>query len=183
MEGNLWIKIFALLSGIVLTTSLINIEVSAEVLNFQDNQLDVNYENTNNNSSNENVIVREFIALSTNEFARAGDACELVYYSSTYIKCTNKSTGKVFTCNPTTSYVGYGYSNSSGSVGCLQGMFNYLGAGLAVDGLFGPKTYQKIIEFQQMNSNILTVDGIAGPKTFAWAVESVFGVVQPISGE
>ena len=34
-----------------------------------------------------------------------------------------------------------------------------------------------------MNSNILTVDGIAGPKTFAWAVESVFGVVQPISGE
>ena len=48
-------KIFALLSGIVLTTSLINIEVSAEVLNFQDNQLDVNYENTNNNSSNENV--------------------------------------------------------------------------------------------------------------------------------
>ena len=71
-------KIFALLSGIVLTTSLINIEVSAEVLNFQDNQLDVNYENTNNNSSNENVIVREFIALSTNEFARAGDACELV---------------------------------------------------------------------------------------------------------
>ena len=71
-------KIFALLSGIVLTTSLINIEVSAEVLNFQDNQLDVNYENTNNNSSNENVIVREFIALSTNEFARAGDAGELV---------------------------------------------------------------------------------------------------------
>ena len=62
-------------------------------------------------------------------------------------------------------------------------MFNYLGAGLAVDGLFGPKTYQKIIEFQQMNSNILTGDGIAGPKTFAWAVESVFGVVQPISGE
>ena len=62
-------------------------------------------------------------------------------------------------------------------------MFNYLGAGLAVDGLFGPKTYQKIIEFQQMNSNILTVDGIAGPKTFAWAVESVFGVVQPISGD
>lgn len=136
-------KIFALLSGIVLTTSLINIEVSAEVLNFQDNQLDVNYENTNNNSSNENVIVREFIALSTNEFARAGDACELVYYSSTYIKCTNKSTGKVFTCNPTTSYVGYGYSNSSGSVGCLQGMFNYLGAGLAVDGLVWTKNLSK----------------------------------------
>ena len=52
-----------------------------------------------------------FIALSTNEFARAGDACELVYYSSTYIKCTNKSTGKVFTCNPTTSYVAVSYTH------------------------------------------------------------------------
>ena len=30
-------KIFALLSGIVLTTSLINIEVSAEVLNYANN--------------------------------------------------------------------------------------------------------------------------------------------------
>lgn len=174
-------KIIILISGIILTTSLNNITAGAEVLNSQDNQLEVNNENKNNNLLNEVVIVREFIAPSTNEFARAGDSCELEYYSSTYIKCINKSTGKVFSCNPTTSYVGYGYSNSSGSVGCLQGMFNYLGAGLSVDGLFGPKTYQRILEFQQMNSNILTPDGIAGPKTFVWLVNLVFRDSQPIS--
>lgn len=176
-------KIITLISGIILTSSLCSISVGAEVLNIQDNQLEINNENTNNNVSNENVIVREFIAPSSNEFAKAGDVCSLEYYSSTYIKCINKTTGRIFTCNPQTSYVGYGYANPAGAVGCLQGMFNYLHAGLSVDGIFGPKTYQKILEFQQMNSNILTPDGIAGPKTFAWAVESVFGVVNPITTE
>lgn len=168
-------KLCALISGILLTTSLVNTEVGA--VTKETSQLEASYENINN----DNPIVREFIATSTNEFAKAGDRCEVYYYSSTNIKCINRTTGRVFACNPTTSYVGYGYSNPEGSVGCLQGLFNCLGADLAVDGLFGPKTHQKILEFQQKNSNILSVDGIAGPKTFAWAVELVFGVVQPIN--
>ena len=51
------------------------------------------------------------------------------------------------------------------SVRTLQTMLNSHGAGLLVDGDFGPKTRAAVINFQ--SSHGLTVDGVAGPQTAA----------------
>jgi len=48
----------------------------------------------------------------------------------------------------------------------LQIMLNYLGSGqspLVVDGMFGPKTRARVVEFQQQAR--LSPDGIVGPIT------------------
>lgn len=48
----------------------------------------------------------------------------------------------------------------------LQQLLNEkMGAGLAVDGIFGPKTNQAVRDYQKKNG--LQVDGIVGPKTWA----------------
>ena len=52
----------------------------------------------------------------------------------------------------------------SGILG-LQAMLNKQGAGLKVDGIFGPKTNTAVKQFQQ--SRGLVVDGKVGPKTWA----------------
>jgi peptidoglycan hydrolase-like protein with peptidoglycan-binding domain len=51
-------------------------------------------------------------------------------------------------------------------VRALQDALNYQirrGTPLKVDGIFGPKTLERVREFQRANQ--LVVDGLAGPKT------------------
>lgn len=68
--------------------------------------------------------------------------------------------------NPTVK-VSTGSSLLRGSVGDrvanLQSALNDNGAGLSVDGIFGPRTHQAVIDFQSENG--LQVDGIVGPET------------------
>src|SRR5439155_1685664 len=57
-------------------------------------------------------------------------------------------------------------------VRALQDALNYQirrGTPLKVDGIFGPKTLERVREFQRANQ--LVVDGIAGPKTQGWLYE------------
>jgi peptidoglycan hydrolase-like protein with peptidoglycan-binding domain len=63
------------------------------------------------------------------------------------------------------SYPGQVSSGSRGdTVSKLQSALNVGGAGLAVDGQFGPKTRQAVVNFQ--SSQGLAADGIAGPLTW-----------------
>ena len=57
----------------------------------------------------------------------------------------------------------YKYGMSGPGVADLQTQLNKLGAGLTVDGKFGPATSRAVSDFQTENG--LTVDGIAGPAT------------------
>lgn len=105
-----------------------------------------------------------------------GDPSTLTYYKSGLLTCRNSNTGVVYSCYPDSAYVGDGYSNGSGAVGCIQGLLNAaIIATLDVDGIYGPRTHSAIVNFQSRNSNVLSVDGIAGPRTFNWAIFLVFG--------
>jgi len=58
----------------------------------------------------------------------------------------------------------------------LQTMLNYFGKvqkPLVVDGIFGPKTKQAVIDFQK--SVNLTPDGVVGPLTSKALLSAVFG--------
>lgn len=57
----------------------------------------------------------------------------------------------------------YKYGMCGSGVRDLQAQLNKLGAGLAVDGKFGPATSRAVSEFQTENG--LTVDGVAGLAT------------------
>ena len=64
----------------------------------------------------------------------------------------------------------------------LQQLLNEkIGAGLEVDGIFGPKTNQAVRDYQKKNG--LQVDGIVGPKTWASLLGDTTGkdAVQPES--
>lgn len=54
--------------------------------------------------------------------------------------------------------------STGGNVRKLQETLNVFGAGLAVDGIFGPKTEAAVRAFQKAHK--LDVDGIVGPKTW-----------------
>lgn len=86
--------------------------------------------------------------------------------------CENVSKNTVFVCDYKNSYAGYNCGTRD-SIGCCQGLMNCNGAALAVDGIFGPNTYNAVLRFQRANSNLAN-DGIAGPKTFALAVLFAF---------
>lgn len=127
------------------------------------------------NLSSKGEISKTFTVISTDKFNRAGDKVKLTLSNSRKtLSCYNMRTGITYTCNPYSSYVGYGYANKKGDVGCLQGLFAYMKADLLVDGLFGPKTHNSILQFQRSSNGYLSVDGIAGPKTFDWAIFKVF---------
>ena len=53
----------------------------------------------------------------------------------------------------------------------LQDLLNEHGAGLAVDGIFGPKTDAAVRKFQ--TDHHLTVDGIVGPQTWSAVIVTV----------
>ena len=69
----------------------------------------------------------------------------------------------------------YASQGSSGdTVRHLQTMLNYLGATqapLVVDGIFGPKTRARVVQFQQQAK--LSPDGIVGPNTGKALVSAV----------
>lgn len=90
--------------------------------------------------------------------------------------CQNVSKNTVFTCDYRNSYAGYNCGTRD-SIGCCQGLMNCNGAALAVDGIFGPNTYNAVLMFQQSNPSLVN-DGIAGPKTFALAILLAFGDAQ-----
>ncbi len=58
-----------------------------------------------------------------------------------------------------------GSSNAAVSVRSLQYLLNAHGAGLAVDGIFGPWTNTAVRDFQSRKG--LVVDGIVGPRTWS----------------
>lgn len=182
-------KILILSNTILISSALASIPANAITTSIKENQLDKTTANIKpkeeidiNEKLNElfeknqtDILTKTFIAKTTDENIKAGDPVMVEYIRLTKtVYCTNLRTGKKFSCKPDSSYVGYGYANSSGAVGVLQGLFNAMNAGLVVDGLFGPKTHDSILRFQRKYSNVLTVDGIAGPKTFNWAVFVVF---------
>lgn len=104
-----------------------------------------------------------------------GSRVKLNYYrDNDFLVATNMDTGVQYSCYVNNSYVGYGYDNNSGAVGCIQGLLNCAGAALDVDGLFGNNTYNAIVNFQNAYNARLSVDGVAGPSTFAWAILIVF---------
>lgn len=55
--------------------------------------------------------------------------------------------------------------DNNSSVGILQQLLNFRGAGLVVDGAFGEITRARVLEFQQAIG--LVRDGVVGPKTWA----------------
>lgn len=57
------------------------------------------------------------------------------------------------------------WGSAGTSVSALQSALNERGAGLAVDGIFGPRTHSAVKDYQR--SQGLVVDGIVGPKTRA----------------
>lgn len=99
---------------------------------------------------------------------------DLTEYDSGTLICRDETRAVTYECNWKNSCVGDGYSNSQDEVGCLQGLLDKLGAGLAGDGIWGPATRYAVTTFQRANSNRLSVDGIAGPQTFNWLVFRAF---------
>ena len=61
--------------------------------------------------------------------------------------------------------VEYEYGDVSSGVKNVQKLLNKLGYGLEVDGEFGVRTYNAVVDFQSKNG--LSVDGIVGAKTMA----------------
>jgi resuscitation-promoting factor RpfA len=93
------------------------------------------------------------------------------HYASTGSLSTTTTTGTV---NPYTPYcptgaentVGYNYTTRGNCVKKLQWDLNKIqGAGLVIDGVFGPKTYEALRTFQRNKG--LVVDGICGKITWA----------------
>jgi len=78
---------------------------------------------------------------------------------------SNAPSGATTPARAAYSYPGQVSSGSTGSVvKKLQSALNAGGAGLEVDGKFGPKTRQAVVNFQRNQG--LTADGIAGPNTW-----------------
>lgn len=119
------------------------------------------------------VLMKEIDIYSKNRTSRVARV-QVSFNKKGELFCTNLDNGKGYYCVPSKSYVGYGYANSLGAVGCLQGLFILLGAQIDLDGIFGPQTNDAIWTFQRKNPTELIADGIAGPKTFNWAIFLVF---------
>ncbi len=95
------------------------------------------------------------------------------HYSSTGSITTTPSTSTATSSNPYTAYcptgseqtVGYGYATFGNCVKKLQWDLNHIqGAGLAIDGSFGPATDAATKTYQSRHG--LTADGVAGPRTW-----------------
>lgn len=76
------------------------------------------------------------------------------------------------------SQIRLGGKNDKAAVLQLQKLLNeQIGAGLDMDGIFGPKTDRAVRNYQR--SKGLTVDGIVGPKTWSMLLQSTSGGTQP----
>ena len=72
------------------------------------------------------------------------------------------------------------FGSEGPDVRAIQDVLNYhirRGEPLAVDGMFGPKTRARVVEFQSING--LQADGVVGPKTQAELFENT-EIIAPI---
>lgn len=131
--------------------------------NANSDSLTIEY-NANKESNNKSVF--------RGGYYRGGDRVRLTIEKDSYIMfCDNETTGAVYACNYRNSYAGYNCGTRN-TIGCCQGLMNCNGYALAVDGIFGPNTYNAVVDFQRKRN--LAVDGIAGPKTFSIALLLAF---------
>lgn len=177
-------KKFIVVIGLIISLSIQGLSTPTNAYAL-DNNININEENTNEQiqdkinelfeKENTTELKKEFkFNTSSYNNERVTTSIDIIYKQSGELIVTNHDTGKGYYCVPDKSYVGYGYKNGIGEVGCLQGLYLILGAGIDVDGLFGPQTYNATLTFQRYNSHHLSVDGIAGPKTFNWAIFLIF---------
>ncbi|MFE9574581.1 peptidoglycan-binding protein [Streptomyces sp. NPDC006692] len=97
-------------------------------------------------------------------FAKAG----LVVAAGALLTGTTVGTAQA---NTNAGYIGYGYSNNTHAVWCVQQLTNSYakwGGGRALipeDGVWGPQTYDQLRWFQSHWPQLLDADGVVGPKT------------------
>lgn len=89
--------------------------------------------------------------------------CKVLDTASNIVSRFIDSDTKV-TTNPSNNLVGYNYQTIGGNVQEVQKLLNQHGYALAEDGIWGPKTYSAVVNFQK--SQGLVADGIVGYNTW-----------------
>lgn len=85
-----------------------------------------------------------------------------------YLMAIDETTQHTYIADVIGDVVGYGHQtqdvHGDQAVTCLQSLLNHLGYNLEVDGYFGPKTQNAVLDFQDKHG--LSRDGITGPLTW-----------------